>query len=155
MANKSIIFLYSYHHYNTQKIAKAIAAKINASIVEIDNNINSVELENYDLIGFGSGIDSGKHYSQLLNYVEKIPNVQNKKAFIFSTSGIYTEKKMLNDHKTLRKILQNKGFLIVNEFSCKGYNTNSVLKYIGGTNKNRPNDEDIKNAETFAEELLE
>lgn len=62
---------------------------------------------------------------------------------------------MLNDHKTLRKILQNKGFLIVNEFSCKGYNTNSVLKYIGGTNKNRPNDEDIKNAETFAEELLE
>lgn len=155
MANKSIIFLYSYHHYNTQKIAKAIAAKINASIVEIDNNINSVELENYDLIGFGSGIDSGKHYSQLLNYVEKIPNVQNKKAFIFSTSGIYTEKKMLNDHKTLRKILQNKGFLIVNEFSCKGYNTNSVLKYIGGMNKNRPNDEDIKNAETFAEELLE
>lgn len=62
---------------------------------------------------------------------------------------------MLNDHKTLRKILQNKGFLIVNEFSCKGYNTNSVLKYIGGMNKNRPNDEDIKNAETFAEELLE
>lgn len=92
MANKSIIFLYSYHHYNTQKIAKAIAAKINASIVEIDNNINSVELENYDLIGFGSGIDSGKHYSQLLNYVEKYPMSKIKKHLYFQPVEIYREK---------------------------------------------------------------
>ncbi|MDR0629418.1 MAG: hypothetical protein LBG24_07270 [Treponema sp.] len=100
MANKSIVFLYSYHHKNTQKIANAIAEKINATIVEIDNNTNLVELGNYDLVGFGSGINSGKHYSQLLNYIEKIPNVQNKKAFIFSTSGIYTEKNVKRSYNS-------------------------------------------------------
>ena len=155
MSVKSIIFLYSYHHKNTQKIGDAIAAKINALMVEVNNDTKLDELETYDLIGFGAGIDSGKHYPQMIEFVKKLPNVKNKRAFIFSTSAIYTEKKMLNDHKTLRNILQNKDFVIVNEFSCKGYNTNSFLKYIGGMNKNRPNDEDIKNAEIFAEKLLE
>jgi flavodoxin len=56
---ESIIFLYSYHHKNTQKIANAIAEKINASIVEIDNNTNFVEFDNYNIVGFGAGIDSG------------------------------------------------------------------------------------------------
>jgi flavodoxin len=48
---KSIIFLYSYHHHNTQKIGNAIAAKINASIIDIGKNIESVEWETYDLAG--------------------------------------------------------------------------------------------------------
>ena len=152
---KSIIFLYSYHHMNTQKIGTAIAAKINATMADINNIIEPIELDAFDLVGFGAGIDSGKHYPKMLEFVEKLPNVQNKKAFIFSTSAIYTDKKMLSDHKALRNLLQNKGFVIINEFACKGYNTNSFLKYIGGMNKNRPNKEDIKNAELFAKKLLE
>ena len=152
---KSIIFIYSYHHNNTRKIGDAIAAKLNASIINIKDVIEPVELETYDLVGFGSGIDSGKNYPQMLNFAEKLPVVQNKKAFIFSTSGIYTSKKMLNDHRALRDLLQNKGFTILSEFSCKGFNTNSILKYFGGINKNRPNAEDIKNAEKFAENLPE
>ena len=151
---KAIIFLYSYHHKNTQKVADAIGAAINAAVVDINNNKETVVPENYDIVGFGSGIDSGKHYSKMLEFAEKLPAVQNKKAFIFSTSGIYTDKKMLSDHKALREILQNKGFVISGEFACRGYNTNSVLKYFGGKNKGRPNNEDIKNAEVFAEKLL-
>ena len=61
---------------------------------------------------------------------------------------------MVKDHKALWILLQNKGFMIVNEFGCKGYNMNSILKYFGGLNKGRPNDEDIKNAELFAEKLM-
>jgi flavodoxin len=151
---KPIIFLFSYHHKNTKKIADAIAAKINASISEINDTIKPVEINNYDLFGFGSGIDSGKHYLQMLKFAENLPVVQNKNAFIFSTCGVFTEKKMLKDHKTLRGILLDKGFTIVNEFGCKGHNTNSVLKYFGGMNKESPTAEDIKNAEIFAEKLL-
>ena len=150
---KSIIFLYSYHHMNTQKIGNVIAEKINAAIFDIANTTEAIELDSYDLIGFGAGIDSGKHYPRMIEFVEKLPVVQNKKAFIFSTSAIYTEKKMNSDHKYLRSILQKKGFVIIGEFSCKGHNTNSFLKYIGGMNKGRPNDEDLKNAEIFAEKL--
>ena len=151
---KSVIFLYSYHHNNTQKIGNAIAAKINASIIDINNNSEPIDLETYDLVGFGAGIDTGKHYPKMIEYVEKLPNVQYKKAFIFSTSGIYNAKKMLNDHKALRNLLQNKGFEIVSEFGCKGHDTVSFLKYFGGINKDRPNAEDIKDAEAFAEKLL-
>ena len=152
---KSIVFIYSYHHMNTQKIGKAIAAKINAPIIDIHANSEPIDLETYDLVGFGAGIDTGKHYPAMIEYVEKMPNVQNKKAFIFSTSGIYSAKKMLSDHKALRSLLQNKGFKIVSEFGCKGHDTVSFLKFFGGINKGRPNAEDIKNAETFAGKLME
>jgi flavodoxin len=139
---------------STQKIGKAIAAKINAQIINVNEINEQIELDDYDLIGFGAGIDSGKHYPQMLEFAENLKNNQNKKAFIFSTSGIYTDKKMIKDHKALRIILQNKGFTIINEFGCKGFNTNSFLKYFGGMNKGSPNEEDIKNAEIFAEGLL-
>ena len=150
---KSIIFVHSYHHMNTQKIANAIGGKINGKIIELNNN-ESIELETYDLIGFGSGIDSGKHYPQMLKFAENLPIVNNKKAFIFSTSGIYKYKKMLKDHQDLRTILESKGFKIIGEFGCKGFNTNSVLKIFGGMNKGNPNNEDIKNAEIFGEKLI-
>lgn len=151
--SKSIIFIYSYHHMNTQKIGNSIAAKLDAEIYDLNNITEPVELETYDLVGFGAGIDSGKHYTKILKFAETLPEVKKKKAFIFSTSAIYSEKKMLKDHKVLRNILLNKGFVIIEEFSCKGYNTNSFLKYIGGMNKGRPNEKDLKNAEAFAEKL--
>ena len=151
----SIIFVYSYHHMNTQKICNVIAEKINAKVVNIENNTEAIQLENYNLVGFGAGIDSAKHYQQMLNFSEKLSGEQNKNAFIFSTSAIYSEKKMLKDHNSLRSILQNKGFKIVGEFSCPGFNTNSFLKYIGGMNKGRPNNDDLENAKEFAEKLFE
>ena len=151
---KAIIYLYSYHHMNTQKVGNVIAGKINAKIIELNNKNDSNELETYDLIGFGAGIDSGKHYPQMLKFAENLQTVNNKRAFIFSTSGIYSDKKMSKDHKTLRTILENKGFKIIGEFGCKGFNTNSVLKYFGGMNKGCPNNEDILKAEKFGENLI-
>jgi flavodoxin len=159
METKSIIFLYSFHHGNTRKIANAIASEINATVLNVNEiNIENVDfstLEEYELIGFGSGIDSDKHYQLLLDFAENLPDILNKKAFIFSTCGVYSEERMLKiNHKALRNILQNKGFVIVGEFSCPGHNTNSFLKYFGGINKNRPNADDLRNAELFAGELL-
>ena len=151
---KAIIYLYSYHHINTQKIGNAIAKKINAKIIELKDKNDPNELETYDLIGFGAGIDSGKHYPQMLKFAINLQNVNHKKTFIFSTSGLYSGKKMIKDHKTLRKILEDKGFIIIGEFGCKGFNTNSILKYFGGINKGCPNNEDIIRAEKFGENLI-
>jgi flavodoxin len=137
---------------NTQKIGEAIAEKINASIIDIKNNTESIELDSYDLIGFGAGIAGGKHYPKMLKYVEKLPNVQNKKAFIFSTSGTFSGKLMSKYHEALRNLLLKKGFVIVNEFGCKGSYATKLFKL--KFNKGRPNADDIKNAEIFAEKLL-
>jgi flavodoxin len=43
--------------------------------------------------------------------------------------------------------------MIVGEFGCAGYNTNKFLKYFGGINKGRPNNEDLKRAEEFSLKL--
>jgi len=55
---------------------------------------------------------------------------------------------------TLKETLQSKGYLIVDEFGCAGFNTNKFLKYFGGINKGRPNAEDLKHAEEFATKLI-
>ncbi len=149
---KSLLVLYSYHHNNTEKIAKVFAKVLDAQI-KTPQQINPEELQEYSLIGFGSGIYGKKHHNILLDLADKLPQVTNKKVFIFSTSAIMGEAKVTKDHSMLREKLQSKGYMIVNEFSCKGFNTNSFLKLFGGMNKGRPSAEDLKHAEEFAQNL--
>jgi flavodoxin len=149
---KCLLIVYSYHHNNTQKIAQTMAKVLDAEI-QTPQQTNPEEPQKCDLVGFGAGIDSGKHYKVLLDYGEKLPQVTNKNAFIFSTAGVTGEKKLAKDHTALREKLEAKGYRIIGEFQCKGFNTNVFLKYIGGMNKGRPNEEDLKRAEEFAQNL--
>ena len=159
---KSLLVLFSYHHNNTEKIANVFAKVLDAQI-KTPRQINLEELHEYSLIGFGSGIYSAKHHKVLLDLADTLPQVTNKKAFIFSTCGApmklmeldKTEftKYIAKNHSPLREKLQSKGYTIVDEFSCAGFNTNSYLKLFGGINKNRPNAEDLKDAEEFAQNL--
>jgi flavodoxin len=148
-AARCLIIVYSYHHNNTAKIAHEFSRVLNAPIKSPDQ-INPEELQEYDLIGFGAGIDSGRHYKPLLDLADRLTETNNQRAFIFSTSAIQGEAKVAKDHALLRQKLLAKGYSIVGEFSCKGYNTNSFLKYFGGMNKGKPDSEDIRHAEEFA-----
>ena len=158
---KSLLVVFSYHHKNTEKIAKVFAKVLDAPI-KTPQQINLEELQEYSLIGFGSGIYSDKHHKALLDLADNLPQVTNKKAFIFSTCGAPIKllqesaeftKYVAKNHSSLREKLQLKGYMIVNEFSCAGFNTNSFLKLIGGINKGRPNAEDLKHAQSFAQNL--
>jgi flavodoxin len=153
---ESLLVLFSYHHNNTEKIAN-VFAKVLDTQIKTPQQINSEELQEYSLIGFGSGIYDGKHHKTLLDLVDKLSQATNKKAFIFSTSGV--SRKFAIDHSIddphtpLREKLQSKGYMIVDEFNCAGFNTNSFLKLFGGINKGKPNTEDLKQAEEFAQNL--
>ena len=152
---KALVVVNSIHHNNTEKIAKIFAEVLDAT-VKNPRNLDHSKLCNYNLIGFGSGIYSDKHHKALLNFADNLLPVTNKKAFIFSTSGSpgrFAKEffKYTNEcHQLLRGKLQIKGYTIVDEFSCPGFNTNSFLRFIGGINKGRPNTEDLKKAEQFA-----
>ncbi len=148
---KSLLVLFSYHHKNTEKIANVFAKVLDAQI-KTPQQINPEELQEYSLIGFGSGIYDGKHHKVLLDLADKLPQVTNRKAFIFSTSGV-TKKNQPEIHLPLMEKLQSKGYMIVDEFNCAGFNTNSFIKLFGGINKGRPNAEDLKHAEEFAQNL--
>jgi flavodoxin len=105
-------------------------------------------LATYDLIGFGSGIYFGKHHKTLLQLAEALPPVTQKKAFVFSTCG---DGKM--HHTALKEKLVPRGFAIVDEFCCKGWDTVGPLKLIGGINKGRPDEKDLVAARAFAQGL--
>lgn len=111
-------------------------------------------LQNYDLIGFGSGIYFGKFHASLLKLVEKLPPVNKKKAFIFHTSGFKGGGFYLNRYsRNLKRKLSNKGFEVIAEFSCRGWDTFGPFKIIGGLAKGRPSEKDLEQAKLFAEKL--
>ena len=145
-----LLILYSYHHNNTEKVANVMGKILNAQI-RTPQQINPEDLHKFKLIGFGSGMYGEKHHKTLLDLAEKLLEVNNKKAFLFSTSA--TTWELPQKHSTLKKKLEAKGYSIIGDFYCKGFNTNSFLKYFGGMNKNRPNASDLESAENFARQL--
>ena len=148
---ETLIIYVSTHHGNTKKVVERMAPILEAKLVGPEE-IGSNELNSYDLIGFGSGIYIGKHHKDLISFVEKFPDFVGKKAFIFSTCG-GDEKNIEGNHKKLREKLKEKKFDIIGEFSCKGWDSVGPLRLVGGIHKDRPNEEDLKNAENFANEL--
>jgi flavodoxin len=153
---RSLLVVFSYHHKSTEKIANAIAKILDAQI-RTPQQIRHEELQEYDLVGFGSGIYDGKHHQLLLDLADQLPKTANRKAFLFSTCGVpvfgMTKELIAKNHSPLREKLQSKGYLIVDEFGCAGFNTNSFLTLFGGINKGRPNAEDLEHAEEFAQKL--
>jgi flavodoxin len=149
---KSLLVLFSYHHHNTEKIANVFAKVLDAQI-KTPQQIDPETLQEYSLIGFGSGIYGAKHHKALLDLADNLSAVTDRNAFIFSTSALTSEAKAAKDHSALREKLQAKGYIIVDEFQCKGFNTNSFMRFFGGMNKGRPNAEDLKHAEAFAQNL--
>jgi flavodoxin len=147
-SSKSLVIVYSYHHKNTEKVANAIANVIKAD-VKYPRDTNSEEIIKYNLVGFGAGIAEEKHYEPIFKLADTLPIVKDKKAFIFSTAGVTLK----SHHSALREVLVSKGYIIVGEFRCRGFNTNSIYRYIGGLNRGRPNTKDLKKAEVFAHTL--
>lgn len=160
MKTKTLIVLYSYHHGNTEKIAHVFSRVLYGQI-KTPEQINPRELYEYDLIGFGSGIYSGKHHEFLLDLAYELSPVTGRRAFLFSTCGVPAfawkdgriDKGLYDNHLPLREMLTSKGYSVVDEFFCPGYNTFSFLRLFGGINRGRPDDRDVAKAEEFARQL--
>lgn len=147
---KKVLIIYqSVHHKNTEKVAKRMAEKINADISSV-NDINIDSVANYDIVGFGSGIFAGKFHSTMLKFINKLPEVSNGEAFVFSTSSFL--KPVYNER--IEKILAKKGYKILSGFSCKGFSTFGPFKLVGGKDKGRPDEKDLKNAEEYIVKIV-
>ena len=155
---KSLVVVFSYHHGNTDKIAHA-CAKVLGAEVKTPQQVNPKEIAEYDLVGFGSGIYSATFDPSVLDLADRLQNAAGKKAFLFSTYGapgfVANREFIEKNHRQIREKLQAKGYTIIGEFGCAGWNTNSFLRYFGGLNKGRPDANDLQNAEAFAREMKE
>ena len=147
---KTVIIYTSVHHQNTQKVATVMAEELGADLVPVAQ-AEPGTLNGYDLAGFGSGIFFGKHHKTLMQFVETLPTGAGRQAFVFSTSG----KGGNGMHAALKEQLAGRGFSIVDEFSCKAWDSWGPLKLIGGINKGRPDEQDLAAAREFARRLRE
>jgi len=108
---KTLIICVSVYKGNTKKIADAMADVLNAQVVK-PKEIDIGTLIDYDMIGFGSGINFKKHNKILLEFVDTLP-ILNKKAFIFLTRG---NPRLGKYHRVLKEKLAAKDFQVIGEF---------------------------------------
>ncbi|HOV67831.1 MAG TPA: flavodoxin family protein [Methanoregulaceae archaeon] len=157
-AVRSLVVVFSYHHDNTRKIARALARVLGADL-RTPSEVGPDEIAEYDLVGFGSGIYHATFDPSMLDLVDRLPPSPGKMAFLFSTCGApafaVSREFVAKNHSQIRERLQAKGYRVIGEFGCPGWNTNGPLRFIGGLNRGRPDENDLGNAEAFAREMME
>jgi flavodoxin len=148
---KSLIACVSKSHGNTRRVADRMAEVLDAQGVEPES-VDPETLGGYDLVGFGSGIYYMTVDARLRDLIRHLPAVDDIRAFTFFTSGA-RRVPLMDYNKTVRKQLESTGFDVIGSFSCRGLDTVGPFGFIGGINRERPNDHDLDRAATFAARL--
>ncbi|WP_431962962.1 flavodoxin family protein [Nocardia sp. bgisy134] len=151
IAMKAVIVCTSVSHGNTKKVADVIGQVLEARVIE-PGQVEAAELSTYDLVGFGSGIFLGSFHAELRELILSLPEGQPRKSFVFATSG-FPEARFQRFSRPLVRMLEQKGFEVVDAFSCRAFDTYAPFKLVGGIRKGRPNAADLEAARTFAEGL--
>ena len=141
---KAIVYA-SVHHGNTEKLVKRIAEECRVDLIDAIKQMN-VDLNDYDIIGFASGIYYSKFHKSILKFIEK-NLADDKKVFLICTYGGSA------NFKSIEQILNKKHASVVGKFGCKGYDTFGPFKLVGGIAKGHPDEEDMKNAVDFVKGL--
>lgn len=147
-----LILCKSVHHGNTAKIAHALATVLHADAAAPEE-VPYTSLTDYRLVGFGSGVYYGGMHGSLFEWLRGLPDAATPTtpAFIFTTSGLPFLAKLWTI--PLRRLLARKGFHVVGEFACQGFDTWGPLWLTGGLNRSHPDDRDLARARTFAETI--
>ncbi|MGW2250079.1 flavodoxin family protein [Kitasatospora sp. NPDC001660] len=148
---KAIIVCASVSHGNTKRIADVMGQVLSAPVVEPEQ-VGAAELAAHDLVGFGSGIFSGRFHPRLRRFVHSLPGDGRAQAFVFATSGL-PEPAFRPFTGPLVRLLAQKGFEVRDTFSCRGFDTWLPFRLVGGINKTRPDSGDLAAAHAFAEGL--
>lgn len=144
---KTAIIYYSKHHGNTKKLLDVISQKHEITLIDA-TQAPIPNLNEYDRIGFASGIYYSKFHKSVLNIAkENLPD--DKKVFFIYTYGA---KKTGYTSAITDAVLPHKA-QILGEFGCFGFNTFGPFKLIGGIAKGHPDETDLENVLRFYEGL--
>lgn len=145
---KTAIVFYSKHHGNTKELIDAIAAKYQVTLIDATKT-KGVDLTDYDMVGFASGIYYSKFHKSVVEFAEKnLP--RNIPVFFVYTYGGKRE----GYTKAIETVVSEKSAKIKGAFGCPGFNTFGPFKLIGGIAKGRPDKTDIDNAISFFDNLI-
>ena len=149
---RTLILCVSVHHQNTATVAHVMATALNAKVCS-PQEIRPDGLHEYDLIGFGSGIYFGQFHIELRRWVDDLPKNpdEHRKSFMFSTEGLPCLWRLW--HWPIKAKLLKKGYDVVGEFHCGGFDTVGPLQLFGGLNRRHPDEADLARAKVFASQL--
>ena len=140
---KTVICYYSRHHGNTRKVLEAMAEEGAVDLVDVTTR-QSVRLEEYDCIGFASGIYGFEFQKAVVEFARQyLP--QGKPVFFVYTYGAAKG----TGAKALTESAGEKGCPVLGEFSCRGYDTFGPFKLMGGIATGHPDAQDLENARIF------
>jgi flavodoxin len=144
---KTIIIYESKHHGNTKKVCDRVAAECQVELIEAGSVGADFNWEDYDLLGFASGIAYSKFYDSVSRVAEQIPAGKG-------TFFIYTCAKNDKDFAAkIKKVVEERGAKCLGTYGCRGFNAYGPLKLIGGMNKSNPNEDELKAAVEFVKKV--
>lgn len=144
---KAAVCYYSRHHGNTRKVLEAMAEEGNLDLIDVTAR-QAVRLEEYDCVGFASGVYFGKFQESVLSFARQYLPAGKPVFFVYTYGGTKG-----SGAKDLADIAREKSSPVLGEFSCRGYDTFGPFKLVGGIAKGRPNAGDLEKARKFYREL--
>ena len=146
---KTAICYYSRHHGNTRKVLAAMAQGSGVDLIDVTSRV-AVHLEDYDCIGFASGIYYSKFQETVLDFARQyLP--RGKDVFFVYTCGSM-RKGYTN---AIAAVVTDKGANIRGEYGCRGFDTFGPFKLIGGIAKGHPNAEELQKAREYYQSICQ
>ena len=147
LSHENAICYYSRHHGNTLAVLDAMTEGCDVDLIDVTVRM-AVRLDQYDRIGFASGIYFSKFSPVVVNFARQyLP--EGREVFFVYTYG--APKVSLPGNITAA--VKEKGCRILGQFGCRGYDTFGPFKLIGGLAKGHPDAQDLKKAKQFFEGL--
>ncbi len=146
---KTAICYYSRHHGNTLKVLEAMASECALDLIDVTTR-QIVRLDDYDCIGFASGIYGFEFQKAVVAFARQYLPEGKPVFFVYTYGGAKG-----TGAKAVADIAREKHCPILGEFSCKGYDTFGPFKMVGGIAKGHPDAQDLENARRFYREIQE
>ena len=140
---KTAICYYSRHHGNTRSVLEAMAQEGETALIDVTAR-QSVRLEEYDCVGFASGIYGFEMHKAVVEYARQYLPQRKPVFFVYTYGGAKG-----TGAKALAELAREKDCPVLGEFSCKGYDTFGPFKLVGGIAKGHPDGRDLEHARQF------
>ena len=122
---------------NTKKLAEALSEAVGVEALTVDSPLT----EDVDILFLGSAVYAAGVDSEIKKFIESI-NVNVGKIVNFSSAALIE-----STYKQVKKIAEDNNITMAEEeFHCRG-----AFKFV---HRGRPNDEDLRNAQEFAKEII-
>jgi flavodoxin len=104
--------VYATRTKHSKKLAEAIGSALN---IKTEDIASRPDFKDIDLLFIIGGIYGGESMPELLEYVRKLNSSEVKSAALVTNCGSGRQKQL-----TVRKILEDNGIRVIDEFVCKG-----------------------------------